>query len=286
MKKENVILTKFLRIGDRVEMNMDKESHGWGAKAPADGTLGTVIGFYRYLDAVPRNRIHSNLTAGIYEGNGAAHIAWDNGEFTTSGGNEIAFCDQELNDVRRMDKPYQDAFERKVRVSDLPELPFYEGDIVMLHNEQGTIINIDYNSCNEKCNDGSPLPIYDLEYSHDRGITRTIADALTLIERGNYWFYYHNEIDRVKFNDLREEAAFYQSLGLSEEVKNPKTNNYGWTIDEAFDAIRDGTGDAVRLSTAFFGNTCRPVVVRFPTMPELGSRLREEALKQSQQEQS
>jgi hypothetical protein len=45
---KNIILNHLVHIGDRVVMNMNSEARSCGRKGVPDGTVGTVVGVYRY----------------------------------------------------------------------------------------------------------------------------------------------------------------------------------------------------------------------------------------------
>ena len=282
---ENVILTKYLHIGDKVVMNMDPESRGWGRQGPDNGTKGVVVGFYRYKRDVSIIDYYISRIPGIYEGNGAAIILWEDGTHTNEGGCDIYWEDQSLNKIRGIDVAYQGAYETLVKVSDLPEVLYEIGDKVrVMRKSEGmyylcTILRITYMDLEKKRDDGSPFPY--IQYQNDEEgwhSSCTEDEIVELVERGNYWKWQHAR-ESIAFKNLEEEAAFYGTLGYAEQCINPKTGDYGWTKDELLLAIVSGEIDVIRMSPGFFGAEERPLAFRYPTMPELGKRLREETMR-------
>jgi hypothetical protein len=75
------------------------------------------------------------------------------------------------------------------------------------------------------------------------------------------------------FEDLREEAAFYNSIGQSEEVRNPANGVYAWTIEEALEAVKSGLADGLSVGGGLFGASPKLFAKRFNNR-EFGERLR------------
>jgi hypothetical protein len=131
-----------------------------------------------------------------------------------------------------------------------------------------TVSRIDYHFMHKR-RDGSPWPFYDVRFA-DSGTTSAEESWIELIERGNVWRYYNNE--PLSFADLKEEAAFYQLVGQTEEIRNPDNGLYKWEKDEVLDAIRAGTVHGFSVSSGFFGSGPHINAMRFRN-EELGRRV-------------
>ena len=288
MAAENVILTKFFRIADRVIMNMSHETRAWsGRNLIPDGAKGTVVGFTRYKRDVSIIDYYCSKIPGIYEGNGAAIILWDNGQHTNEGGESVCFEDLSLNESRRNDTEYNKAFETIVKIADLQSTPVEIGDEIIVERVgngkratyQATIGRIDYLRLNEKCDDGvTPMPAYQYRATEGWSSSCNEGDILRIVKRGNYWAWLNNKT-QLSFADLKEECAFYSSIGFVEDVRNPKNGMYSWTLPELLQAVKEGTVDVIHTSPGMFGAAQRVGGKRFPDMPDLAKRCREEVLK-------
>jgi hypothetical protein len=209
-----------LKIGDKVTVAVLKENREWGYNPAPDGTTGEVIGF----SEIDYGRTNGGREPGIY-----ANKYWPKVRLETGEENFINMMHLSYDKNRLWEEP------EKLR--DLPEFPFWEGDIVRVpsrSDEDLKIVRINY------------LGGWDSTYrvGIPDGWDFGCADhQIELVERGNVWKYYHNE--PVTFTDLKEEASFFLSLGKAKEVRNPKTVMYAWTKDEAIQAIRDGVADAM-----------------------------------------
>lgn len=129
----------------------------------------------------------------------------------------------------------------------------------------------------------STMPFYSFrpigpESKFNVGEYRCCGAELSLIRRGNYYWWEHDK-SQLAFSSLENEAAFYVSLGLSEQLRSPVSDNYAWEHDDAVAAIANGEGDVIQMLGDLFGTTLHATVRRFPTLPELGQRLRDETCK-------
>ena len=296
---EKVILSRYLYIGDRIAMEASDESRSYNTdsvKGIPDGTQGTVVGFYRYKQAYGPDERYllkgPNMgIPGIYEGNGATYVLWDNGIANRPSLHDVVFVDKALNEIRRKDSEYHKAFEVMVKISDLPKLPYMIGNIVLLKpgtisfGENGRYVRInriDYLKAKDFCNDGvTPFPIYGICPADATGPSTSVRadDIERLINPGNYWRWENDQRDKLVFKDLQEEAGFYSSLGFSEQLRNPATDNYRWTLEEAVDVIEAGNADVIKDSGSWFGSTPFPTLYKYHDLPDLSRRLREETLK-------
>lgn len=287
--RNTIVLERFLRIGDRVVMTMDKEARGWGRPGAADGTHGTVIGFHRYETHVPRVGGFGKKP-GVYMCNGAGVVAWDTGQHDTPGAGDLVWLidHDKLSEERRKDKAWNDAFETNQFISDLPNLPFWEHDIVrdktgrvqMGNRTDGLlrIMSIEYHNLNSKRDDGSPMPIYNVEAPEGRsGYTWTDNDHLELVERGNVWKWFNGERANIKWKDLHEEAGFHKWLGACDEIRNPRTSYYTWELQDILGGLNDGLIDAPSVSQGFFGAGPSTHCYKFHDR-DLGERVRAKAI--------
>lgn len=295
--RKTIILDRYLRIGDRVVMQMDKEARNWGRPGVADGTPGVVIGFHRYERHVPRVGGFGRKP-GVYMCNGSGVVSWITGEHTTPGAGDLKWLTDhaKLDKERGADKAWNDAFETDQFISDLPMLPFWEHDIVrdktgrvqMGDRDDGLlrIRNIEYHNLSRKRDDGSPMPIYNIEAPEgNSGYTWTDNDHLELVERGNVWKWFNGERDKIKWPDLKAEAHFHKWLGACDEVRNPRTTYYTWELDDIRTGLRDNLIDAPSVSQGFFGAGPSTHCYRFHDR-DLGERVRAEALKGFTQQSS
>jgi hypothetical protein len=90
----------------------------------------------------------------------------------------------------------------------------------------------------------------------------------------------------VSFRDLSEETQFWIELNQADQVKNPATNMYfGWTAEQAYDALKRGIVDAVFLKqthqqTPFRSNHVVDSAYRFKDR-QVAGRIRTMMLKRS-----
>jgi hypothetical protein len=163
-------------------------------------------------------------------------------------------------------------------VSELPETPFWEGDIVRIKRLgiESKIVRIDYYRLGEFCDDGvTPMPPYMVK-SVEGWLTNERNSNLELVERGYVWKYYHNE--PLEFPDLPTEADFFKCIHHASDVRNPACNLYKWTKDEVLQAIKDGTVHGFSMGYAMFSDELRISAMRFDD-EELGKRVAEYTLK-------
>src|SRR5690606_29229846 len=145
----------------------------------------------------------------------------------------------------------------QVRLGDLPETKFWEQDKVRVRlphdggEHEMVVCSIDYCRMYDRCDNGSPWPFYNLQYM-DAGRIGAEESWIELIERGNVWKYHNNQ--PLSFIDLKEEASFFQLVGQTEEVRNPKNSLYSWTRKEVLDAIESGIVHGFSISSGFFGS--------------------------------
>jgi len=183
------------------------------------------------------------------------------------GGYSISMVDKD--EERRRDAAMRGTdgilWREYTRIGDLPSTKFWEMDKVRVRcpsepEEDAVISRIDYGRLHERRNDGSPWPFYDVRFM-EGGQTSVEESWIELVERGNVWKYHNNQ--PLAFTDLKEEASFFQLVGQTEEMRNPKNNLYDWTEKEVLDAIQNGTVHGFSVSSGFFGSGPHSSALRF-----------------------
>lgn len=268
-----------LKIGDVVVINIPDDNWSWGFKPvkKQKGTLAKVLGF----GEICYSRIQNfGRKPGVYVNHAWLNVKVGRGEpFPISS----SFVDLKDKDqyVRRVKKFRKNGGldNANVWLRDLPEMKFWEGDIVKVVNgrhpwegiEFFKISQIEYGYLGQMRNDGvTPMPEYSLEPEGKGGGRVSINESqLELVARGNVWKHF-NGVKPV-FKDLNEEAEFFILLGKTREVRNPISGLYSWTKDEILKAIQDGTVDGFtggsRIGTVLFNDR------------DLGKRVAEATLK-------
>jgi len=252
------MLGELAKVGDSVIINIPDENwnNGYHPVEKQKGTKAVVMGF----DEIAHSRIQSfGKEPGVY-----TNHAWLKLDIVDS----ISNCFVELEDQEEYKRRYASwnylEFNKKQKpLRPLPELKFWEGDIVLcpLVTKNGNkfwnlneimVVSINYSYLNWTRNDGSPMPEYDIGVVGHDGCTTAVNETdLTLVRRGNVWKYFNGE--KPVFADLKEEVSFFHMLGHSDEVRNPATQLYKWTLSEALEAIREGTVDAFTGDYGFLG---------------------------------
>lgn len=159
---------------------------------------------------------------------------------------------------------------KPIKIGELPDTPFWEGDHVHVIAEDDPLIisSIGYHD---------HYGTYGLE-SNGRGVIYRKESEITLIARGNYWKWFNDKKEEMVFKNLADEAMFFRSLGMATEVISPMTRTYSRGINEAYDAVVSGVGDAVIMSGGLYGTSPFPVVLKFKDLPDLSERLRAEVM--------
>jgi hypothetical protein len=159
-------------------------------------------------------------------------------------------------------------------IRELPELPFWEWDIVMHEGESLKIVSIEYDRLNAKTNDGGPWPIY---HVGGEGWYRSAKETdIHLVRRGQVWQFYHGF--PIKFGSVEEEAKLHDAMGLTYEIRNPANKLYKWTKDEVLSAIARGLAHGFSVSQGLFGSGIHHSAMRFVD-EELGKRVAQETLR-------
>ena len=232
-----------LKIGDRVVVTGKKHAEG----AP-QGAKGEVIGFGEVFTPHIGTM---GLYPGVYENPIEVRIRLDNGQEHLEAVDHLRLpkkADQVTRESEIHQAQERDFYSwrsRMRRLRDLPETPFWEGDeVTCQHVSFGDapmiITHIEYAAYVS-----SPFHAYMIGTCFCPSITvMTTASSLELSARGDVWKYYHGET--LTFSDVAEEAAFFDLLGHTDYVKNPRTGNFVWTYEEALQAVRKGRAHALK----------------------------------------
>ena len=259
---------ELLQIGDEVVFKVNPASREWTDtyKDVPDGTKGIVCFFYHAIIYEPRVPVLVDQS-GVYHRKGTVSVWLSDGRIVP-GHEWIEMVDKDLEKRREAALHGADGVLRteQVRLGDLPETTFWEQDKVRVRfppdgsTHEMVIGRIDYHHMHKRRDDGSPWPFYDVRFM-EGGQTSVEESWIELVERGNVWKYHNNQ--PLAFTDLKEEASFFQLVGQTEEMRNPKNNLYDWTEKEVLDAIQNGTVHGFSVSSGFFGSGPHSSALRF-----------------------
>lgn len=276
-------LTELLEIGDEVVFNVDPERRAWTNTYDTvpDGTKGVVCGFGDAVIYEPRIPVLVRQP-GVYHCRGAVSVWLEDGRIVP-GDWCIALTNQPEQQRRDAARRNDDGLLRTkyVRLGDLPDTKFWEQDKVRVrfpHDgsvREMVITHISYGDMFNTRADGSPWPFYGVRYA-EGGQTSAEESWIELVERGNLWRYHHGQTP--VFTDLKEEASFFQLIGQTEEVCNPRSGYYSWTKDEVLAAIKSGIVHGFSVSSGFFGSSPHISALRFHD-ESLGERVAAETLR-------
>lgn len=274
-------LDELLEIGDEVVFKVDPQTRNWTNTYDnvPDGTKGVVCRIHDAIMYYGRTLVFV-YAPGVYHKKGGTTILLPDGRLIP-GNYSVTMTDQ-VEQKRRdaLKRDERGVFQEKyTRLGDLPPTPFWEEDKVLVHRHDGdmefVVKHIRYHQLHERNDDGSSCNAY--EVHHAKGWqTGASADTMELIEHGNVWKYHHGE--SLSFKTLEEEAAFFTTIGRTEEVRNPKSGLYHWTLEQALQAIRDGIGHGFTHGIIPFANVPKISVKRFLD-EDLGRRVADKTLK-------
>lgn len=285
-----VFSEKYLRIGDTVVLTMDDEARSWGRKGVKDGTVGTVVGFTRYITYVGPLSYWYNMPPGKYEGNGAVRVNWLNAddqsvESKLSGvaATDLWWLDapEGRRESRRSDTVWNEAFDAKFFLEPLPVLPFCEDDLIEVTPDLAEswdtsilkVESINYHYIGEVRNDGSPMPLYNVgPVEGNRGQMAISEARCKLHKRGNVWAWF-NDKSQLKFASLVEEAKLHGRLGLRTQVRCPLTQDYSWPKEFVLASAQAGEIDVLVSPNGIFGAGSMMTAYRYHDRV-LGEKLR------------
>lgn len=182
----NELLKKYFKCGDEViQLGKRGVVVGFGEKYIARGGLqhkfaGTYIDFGQLIVASTDGRSRASM----------CHV----------------YMDHKLHEV------YMRTQDVYIRIGDLPETPFWEGDTVSYPYRGGAtqwvVKRIDSAVGRET--------IYTIQIEGGAYACNVIAMHLKLVSHGNLWKMEHGE--PLDFPSIEEEALFFKSLGMSRNV--------------------------------------------------------------------
>lgn len=168
-----------------------------------------------------------------------------------------------------------------VRMCDLPEMLFWEGDIVKIldphHNSVSWLVrNVDYNVNGRHYCYLKSVALFADTHSHCQRYT----SELELVSRGNLWKMEHGE--PMEFADIYTEAKFYQSLGTSDKVTHVRHRGMvgeiketvdTWEFKDAVAALQRGDADQMKPKDKKYLTF---VLIKYdvPKVPDFGERMR------------
>jgi hypothetical protein len=160
----------------------------------------------------------------------------------------------------------------KIKIADLPDTPFWEGDHVIYTGQSHTSIHREFTIVKIRYN---KKPIYYEVYYSERNMNLYAEDSgFQLVKRGNIWKLAHGE--PLDFTDIGEEAKFYQSLGMSQRVKKPLNDDNLWNTTDALGAIVRGEGHQMKIKDR---KNMLFALIKYDS-EEFGERMRAYTLKQ------
>jgi len=274
-------LNELLEIGDEVVFKVDPETRRWTNtyKDVPDGTKGVVCRIHDAIMYYGRTRVLVHAP-GVYHTKGGVTILLPDGRLVP-GNYSVTMTDQ-VEQKRRdvLKRNERGVFkETYTRLGDLPPTPFWEEDKVLVRRHDGdtelVVKNINYRQLHERNEDGSRCNAYEVHHS-EGWQTGASEDTMELVERGNVWKYHHGE--PLSFKTLAEEAAFFTTIGRTEEVRNPESELYHWTLEQALQAIKNGIGHGFTNGIIPFANKRSISVKRFLD-EDLGRRVAAETLR-------
>lgn len=204
--EDTMISTELLQIGDKVIIRVDERVRKQTAiyDDVPDGTVGVVCGFRDVIKYVSRMRTFGR-ESGVYHEKGDVSIWIPDGRIVPGGYVDINMLDdverQRRDALYRDEKGVYHSDRAQIRIGDLPETKFWEGDCVyvrfpeslLFFDDQEMIVTyIDYQYIHKKQNDGSPYPFYTV--SCKNSWTVTVEESwLEIVKRGDAWRNHHDE---------------------------------------------------------------------------------------------
>ncbi len=216
--------------------------------------MGTIVGFGKKY--IPRGGF-DHKRAGVYMDLFNLRIEGaDGSEWMESLGEPL--------DKRELEGVHRDIALLDIRLGDLPDTPFWVGDVVRVSN---SCFSGQLNGVSDRVRRVEQVVYNPTSSLAERynisgvGIKHLVrAGDLDLVERGNIWKLEHGEPlsfpGETEEARLLEEAAFYKSLGMSQKFQRHKetgiigwSNESGqenqWPIGTGIKMLQAGTADRV-----------------------------------------
>ncbi len=293
------MIENVLQVGDQVTIMIGKGDRMSGATPFPDGTVATVVGF----NEIAYGRLlNFGLDPGIYHNTSRPNLLLEDGRERTEFFRRLEMIDQDeynrrVNERRSAITSPRDWRVRMKRIRPLPDTPYWEGDLVRIHDRSQTIdawaelppkpfpevyiiIYIHYlGLATSAYGKKFPPPVYVMsDKFSSRWSMLACEDNVELVVRGDVWKYYHHE--PLVFSNLYEEANFFIMLDHFEEVPNPANNLYLWTEGEALEAVSKGIAHGYVFRGDLFGPDRRISAIKFRD-EGLGLRVAEATLSSS-----
>lgn len=289
------MIDELARIGDEVTITIPQESREWGYDPCPDGTKATILGFSEIHHGYLRS---FGFKPGVYVNRAWTNVRLENGHEYSEYTGRLELTDKieyerRLVELRKHQQENPDSRRSKRFLRELPETLFWEGDFVRVRGRSVVtsvygemppdrdpdtfqIVGIAYTDLDRLTARGTKYPAYSISSNLGAGWhTSASEDDMVLVERGPVWKFYHDE--PITFGNIKEEAQFFESLGHTEEVRNPANGLYLWTKSEALDAIRGGIVHGFSIESGFFGSGPSIRAKRFKDK-ELGRRVAQATL--------
>ncbi|MDE0724435.1 MAG: hypothetical protein OSB62_07020 [Alphaproteobacteria bacterium] len=284
-----------LRVGDLLTISIDSRMRRYAADKndPPDETLCTFHGFEhktRY-----RGRTSGDSQApGTYQERGNIRVILSNGMGYCTYASNLTPVDAEEH-ARRIaaDDPHNAIIaEQAIKISDLPETKFWEGDTVIYYDRKAPDTQVDrrytVESIAYELHAQAPFSFHEascynlVSTSDPENKVCASEAALYLGERGNVWKYYNGE--QTLFTSLEEEMAFHRAIGNYSYVIHPLEGSHLWELSDAIKAVENGAADIIIEPSRGFGpfaavfDDLKSTVIRFNDR-NTGERARTETLK-------
>jgi hypothetical protein len=264
-----------LKVGDPVVAMIEVDADGrdvrqyqFWKQIPANGTTGTVVSFERRTIVVaPGSPDFDRAELGIYTYDNIPIVQFDGMDrpIVVSSG-YVAMIDQ-VEWERRVDahraarlllgyrqaRKAEFAEQNLVRMSAIPKDAFLAGDVVdvskVFPGYSHGIVNRLSLECEAHFASEPPVRCfsYDVQLhskGQSSGSTTLSHDDLVLVRRGLPWMHYVD--GSSTFGSLEEKAEFLYSMCEADEMRNPASGMFRWSIEEARQALREGVVDYVR----------------------------------------
>jgi len=289
------MIYELMRIGDEVAITIPQEDRKWGYNPCPDETKATILGF----SEIHYGRLGNfGLKSGVYVNRSWVKVRLPDGKEYYEFSGRLKLTDKadhkrRLVAFRKFQQEQPDNWRSEEFLRELPETPFWEGDFVRTHGRSAVtsvysemppdrdpdvfqIIGIDYGYLTEKTQIGTKYPAYRISSNLGSGwSTSASEDNMVLVERGPVWKFFHDE--PITFGDIKEEAEFFESIGHTEEVRNPDNGLYRWTKEEVLKAIKSGLVHGFWVDDTPFGSELGIRAKRFKD-EDLGRRVAQATL--------